>query len=442
VRRFTVFRLICLIVPLLGYIRAEANETVAGDPFAVETAFTSMNTVAKPDGFHLSGFVESRNQLATGHFDRPISLRQKVQIEGVRRWRGLSAFISADASWDGAMNTWPGEHDPWRGGLREAYLTFDTNNFDVFVGRKVHRWGAGDGVNPMDIINPLDSKDPLASGRADNRLPVALASLTFSIGKMSFEGVFAPRAEVNDTPEYGSPWEPRSLHEIRASGAAGDEEKPNQWFGDAEFGGRFFATISGWDVALMVFRGFVDTPLFDIGASPGGLTFTAVHPRFSAYGLSFAKGFGNQTWRGEAAFKPDYPIQISTDPADYAPSVGEADLWQGVLGWDCDIDGKYYLNVQMFTDQQSRDDAAGKRRWSGLAYEISGLWRLDALKAGLRGKLYAAGDGALTELFFDYDVNDRWKTSVGLMIWRGEANGVLGEYDDNDFFYLTLRRVF
>ena len=111
-------------------------------------------------------------------------------------------------------------------------------------------------------------------------------------------------------------------------------DEPDRWFRDVEYGGRLSANIGGWDLALMAFHGFVDNPMFVSRDKGGGMRWTAEYPRFTAFGTSFAKGFGSQTVRGEVAYKPRFPVQGSF-------GFHRADLWQGVLGWDYDIDSKY-----------------------------------------------------------------------------------------------------
>ena len=185
----------------------------------------------------------------------------------------------------------------------------------------------------------------------------------------------------------------------------------------------------------MAFHGFVDNPMFVSRDKGGGMRWTAEYPRFTAFGTSFAKGFGSQTVRGEVAYKPRFPVQGGF-------GFHWADLWQGVLGWDYDIDSKYYLNFQLFGDVQEGSEASGSRTWHGATYEISGKWFRDALKTGVRGKLYTSGEGTLTEVFLEYELDDHWKASTGVMFWTGGENTILGEYTDNDFVYLTLRYAF
>lgn len=413
---------------------------LAGDPFSDEESFAGLETVNTPDTLLLGGFAESRNQLPLRAPGQPLSLRQKAQVEGLLRRETLSVFGELAGSLEGAAATWPGEHTLWRAGFRELYLGYDTETVDILVGRKIHRWGTGDGINPMDLVNPLDTRDPLSSGRADNRLPVWSISAAVSKKGVSLEGIMLPLAGVNTLPPSGNPWEPRLLRSLREGEKAGDwslsePEKPERWFRDVEYGTRLSTNLQGWDLALMGFRGYADTPLFTGSAQEGGMEWRSEYQRFSALGLSFAKGFGSQTIRGEAACKPRFPVQGEREPR-------RTDLWQAVFGWDWDIDGAYYLNFQVFADQQGLADATGKRRWHGGAYEVSGTWCQDALKAGIRGRFYTSGEGTLTELFLEYELDDHWKVSTGIMCWSGTQDSILGQYTENDFTYLTLRYVF
>ena len=164
-----------------------AHAAVEGDPFSDGQAFSDLHAIEASDTFLLGGFAESRNQFSLNDPETPISLRQKVQVEALWRRDVLSLFGSLEGSYEGAAHTWPGDHSPWKADLRELYLTYDTDNIDIFLGRKTHRWGTGDGINPMDLINPLDTRDPVTTGRADNRLTVWLFSGSVSGNGISFE---------------------------------------------------------------------------------------------------------------------------------------------------------------------------------------------------------------------------------------------------------------
>lgn len=420
---------------------AETELFIEGDPFGegISTKITQENTqkpLHKEQNILLGGYLESRNQANISYFSQPLSLRQSIYAEALWDISSLSFFGSAKAEYEAASFTWEGDHNPNRFFLNELYASYDSEYVDIFLGRKIHRWGTGDGINPMDLINPLDTTDPIATGRTDNRLPVWLASTTFSLQNMSLELVFLPFAAVQELPDYGNPWVPYSLNLLQEQAHVGfiTEDCSNPESGSVEFGGRLSWQALGWDMSLMFFHGKADTPIYTQEMS--------IYPKmqgeyydFSAYGISFAKGFGSQTVRGEFSYKPSYPVQG-------IQGLEEANLWQGVLGWDWDIDGKYYINMQAFADIQNKEDASGSDNWHGFAYEMSALWLYDALKTGVRGKVYTSGDGTLTEFFTEYTFNDHWKYYAGFLLWTGNSTKLLGQYDKNDSVYITVRYSF
>jgi hypothetical protein len=106
--------------------------------------------------------------------------------------------------------------------LNEAYLTVDTERIDFIFGKKMMRWGTGDGINPMDLINPRDYRDPIASARADARLPILLANGIFLLGPVTMEGVLIPKPDVNKLSLPNSPWEPKGLKELRRNAESGE----------------------------------------------------------------------------------------------------------------------------------------------------------------------------------------------------------------------------
>ena len=147
--------------------------------------------------------------------------------------------------------------------LNEAYLTIDTERMDFIFGKKMMRWGTGDGINPMDLINPRDYRDPIANARADARLPILLADGIFLLGPVTLEGALIPKAEVNEFLLPDSPWEPEGLRELRRSAKSGEivlspGEEPDDWFKDAEFAFRVSTVTRGFDLALLYYNGYTD----------------------------------------------------------------------------------------------------------------------------------------------------------------------------------------
>jgi len=138
----------------------------------------------------------------------------------------------------------------------------------------------------MDLINPKDYRDPIASARADARLPILLVDGIFLLGPVTLEGVLIPKAEVNEFPLPDSPWEPKGLKSLKRSAESGEiilspGEEPDDWFKDSEFALRVSTVTGGFDLALLYYNGYTDDPVYHRDfLTDGKMRFT---PRYHRY---------------------------------------------------------------------------------------------------------------------------------------------------------------
>ena len=315
------------------------------------------------------------------------------------------------------------------------------------------RWGTGDGINPMDLINPRDYRNPIASARADARLPVLLANGIFMLGPVTVEGVLIPKAEINEFPLPNSPWEPKGLKELRKSAESGKivlspGEKPDDWFKDSEFALRVSTVTGGFDLALLYYNGYTDDPVYHRDFLTDGRThFTPRYQHYRAYGFNFAKGFEMATIRGELAVKPGLLFSIDSNDPSYSTDddgLVTRDLYQGVIGIDRTFFTNLYVNLQFFYDfiENSREAIALKRKTHGLTFEISDKFLDDDLTAGFRGTYFTSNEGSACEIFAENKIDDNWTIVPGCMFFNGPKNSRLGQYGENDMIYLRLRYSF
>lgn len=111
----------------------------------------------------------------------------------------VSGAVDADPKAAGLSD----DHDNARLYIEEAFLTGDRPGWDVVIGSKIHRIGTGDGINPMDLMNPLDYRDPFATGTCDAREPVLLGLATINLPppgpfqEAGLDMIVVPLARVN-----------------------------------------------------------------------------------------------------------------------------------------------------------------------------------------------------------------------------------------------------
>jgi len=462
----------CIVfLVFIFFIYLAPSQATESDPFKnLDIDFSDLvnnadKKIDKKSVFSISGYLESRNQVRVKDVNEPISLRQRLWLDcylgqdlsacGSPAQAGwIRGFASGYFDYDPAVRDWTDDTDElYYVELNEAYLTIDTECMDIILGKKMMRWGTGDGINPMDLINPRDYRDPIASARADARLPILLANGIFMLGPVTFEGVLIPKAEVNEFPLPDSPWEPEGLRDMRRSAESGEivlaaREEPDNWFKDSEFAFRVSTVTGGFDLALLYYNGYTDDAVYHRDyLADGRMRFTPCYHRYHAYGFNFAKGFERATIRGELAVKPGllFPID-SNDPSYAKDSDGlvSRDLYQGVIGIDRTFFTNLYVNLQFFTDliEDGQEALAARRKTHGLTFEISDKFLDDDLTAGFRGMCFTSNDGSASEIFAEYKIGDKWLLAPGCMFFNGPKDSRLGQYGENDMIYLRLRYCF
>ena len=324
-----ILRCIVFLI-LIFFIYLAPSQATESDPFKnLDFDFSDLNNndtkIDNKFGFSISSYLESSNQLRVKEMDEPISLRQRLWLDCYLGQDWIRGFASGYFDYDPAVRDWTDDNDEiYYVELNEAYLTIDTEQIDLILGKKMMRWGTGDGINPMDLINPRDYRDPIASARADARLPILLANGIFMLGPVTVEGVLVPKAEVNEFSLPDSPWEPKGLKELRRSAESGEivlapREEPDDWFKDSEFAFRISTVWKGFDLALLYYNGYPDDPAYHRDyLTDGRMRFVPRYHRYQAYGFSFAKGFERATVRGELAVKPALLFPIDSNDPSYS----------------------------------------------------------------------------------------------------------------------------
>jgi len=449
-------RVICIAMLLIVLYLPSIAPATEEDPLKdMKLDFPTTESLENRAKFlSLGGYLESRNQLRANEMDEPISLRQRLWLDCRLGQDWIRGFASAYFDYDPAVRDWTEDKDEiYYIDLNEAYLTIDTERIDFILGKKMMRWGTGDGINPMDLINPRDYRDPIASARADARLPILLADGIFLLGPVTLEGVLIPKAEVNKFSLADSPWEPEGLRELGKIAESGEiilasKKEPDTWFKNAEFASRVSAVWKGFDLALLYYNGYTDDPAYHRDyLTDGRMRFTPRYQHYQAYGFNFAKGFEKATVRGELAVKPGLLFSIDLDDPSYekdSDGLVARDLYQCVIGIDRTFFTNLYMNLQFFTDliEDGQEALAARRKTHGITFEISNKFLDDDLTAGFRGMYFTSNEGSACEIFAEYRIGDNWKITPGYMTFSGPENSRLGQFEDNDMAYLRLRYSF
>ncbi len=180
--------------------------------------------------------------------------------------------------------------------LREAYLVWYPSFGEIKLGKMIHTWGAADGNNPTDNINPYDFYFMFLTG-SDRKIGILSASLKTYLNNLNAELIVIPQHTANRLP-FGEedfpiefPFEPEEYI---------DRDNPY------EFGTRIQGTFNWADISVSYFNAY------DRGFSMLELSSTMdammpVKPSFGyrktdVIGTDFVTFIGDFTVRSEAGY--------------------------------------------------------------------------------------------------------------------------------------------
>ncbi len=241
-------------------------------------------------------------ELQLGYSIGDFELKTNTAVES--RWQGMEADLE----------------------LREAYLQWYPQFGEVKAGKIIHTWGAADGNNPTDNINPYDFYYMFIPG-ADRKIGILSGSVKAYWNIFSLEGIFIPEYKGNRLPfneddfPIQFPYEPEDYLETDRK---------------YEYGARLQTAFNFGDISISYFDGFDDSfSILD-------LTFTGqpLNPFIPTFGFRETKMmgtdlvifFGNFTYRGEVGyFITDYFDHDAKSYESVAPIEVDAKYLQYVL---------------------------------------------------------------------------------------------------------------
>ena len=129
--------------------------------------------------------------------------------------------------------------------LREVYLAYYPDWGEVKIGKQIHAWGAADGNNPTDNLNPYDYYHFFQPGTG-RKIGTMSMSTKLYFGNYQIEGVFIPKYKTNRMP-FGEKDFPLVIIEEPKIDYPVDDE--------LEFGIRIQTTVGESDFGLSIFSG-------------------------------------------------------------------------------------------------------------------------------------------------------------------------------------------
>ncbi len=328
--------------------------------------------------------------------------------------------------------------------LKEAYLLYEGDAFDLRLGQQQIVWGKTDGLRMLDIINPLDMREFILDDFLDSRIGLVAARLNWypdTETEQELELLVIPDAKPAKPAPAGSRWAfvtPSPPPGLRL--AVLPPEAPNWAPRNTEAGAAWRANIDGWDLSLNYFYGWKDAPNALRRILPGVMQVKLRHFRMHTLGGSFSNAFGPFVLRGEMTV--NLREGINRIGATFADTVARKTTLNAAIGVDW-TKRHWTISPQLFIRRiQGWEPALLEPR-------ASGFWTLriatDFMHERLKPELLVIADweagGWLLRPKVAYEWSDHVTTTLGADIFGGHA-GSLGQFANNDRVYAEAEYTF
>jgi len=392
----------------------------------------------------LKGFVDTYHAVRAKAPNDFMSSRTRFRLEVLSTLDEgrASAFVSFNLQHNNILPDKTGFE------LREAYVEYVSDNWDLRVGRQIIVWGKADGLQITDLISPLDMTEFLARDYDDIRTPVEALKFRLLGEKTNFELVWVPVFKPAALPEGDNPWAltpdtPALTSSPNSQVVTLDPMKPAKKLGNSEFFTRVSFYLSGIDLAFSGFYTWDDfgVSYWNLYSRDGYeiLELQQQYHRVGGFGAEFSLPLGQVVLRGESAF---YIRKRFESVAENQPLVKRNAIdsllgldWYPGNGWT--LSGQLVDKIILDHQKTIYNDA---HTWLMTLHVSKKLMR-ETLN--LSNMLYLGfNDWDLFNRFMvDYALIDSLHLIVGFDLFLGNS-GDFGQYKDNSEFFFKAKYSF
>lgn len=316
----------------------------------------------------------------------------------------------------------------------EVYLQGPlTASLDLKVGRQIVVWGKSDNIRVVDILNPLDNREPGLVDIEDLRLPVTMTRLDYYLGPWNLSGIAVHEIRFNKNPVFGSEFFPFNA-------PLPEEREPANTLGNTEYGLALNGIFRGWDLSIYAVRFFDDQSHVE---RVSAVQLERRHSRLNMVGIAANVALGNWLLKSEAAY---------FDGLEFFALPGEKKSRFDVLGG---VEYSGFKDTVISLELVNRhikdfhpilkdppDSVQENAFQSVLRY--SGDFLHDRLHLVMFASVFGVTgeDGALQRVSAEYDVTDAFSLKMGVVTYQSGDKVQFREIGDNDRLFMEARYRF
>lgn len=389
---------------------------------------------AAPAELTVSGFLQQNTAANTvtenpdgGHYKW---LEERAQLQLDASGGGLRLLAKGDLAYD---HLGRGESSE----LREGFVDYTADDWDLRVGRQVLTWGLGDLVFVNDVF-PKDY-EALFAGRPLEYLKRGVDAVKLGAypGFASFEFV-AARFRESRVPDAAR------FHVFDPMPGVTDRETETPDRGEA--GLRIYRDVAGYDAAVYIYRGFYRTPSMRPDSATAPTKITYFFPELSVYGASLSGRAGAGVLGLEAAYYDSRQDRTGTDIAVPNSQTKLLASYQIQPLEDLSLSAQYYAEYMHDYAVYLAALPAGFPLEERLSHTVTlratQLFRHQTLRCSVFALRNTSNGDYYLNPELRYSFTDKVWGAIGLNLFGGKPSGQFGQLSRDDNAYLQVRYEF
>ncbi len=309
---------------------------------------------------------------------------------------------------------------------------------DLKFGRQIVNWGRSETIRILDVLNPLDNREPGLVDIEDLRLPVVMTRLDYFHGPWSLTGIAVHETRFNEDPDFGSEFFP---FDVRLTG----EKVPANGGSDTEWAAALTGIFSGWDVSFHWARFFDDRAHIElVPAALGPPVLQRQHSRLTMLGAAGNRALGNWLLKGEAAYFDGLEFFVP-------PGVEEKSRFDVLVGFEYAGFDDTTITLEVANRHIRGYDselAAGTNFAQRNSLETAFRYSADFMNSRLHVTYLATvfgltgDDGGFMRLSADYELRDALTIGGGIVLYKGGDIPTFEGIRKNDRLFFTAKYSF
>lgn len=312
--------------------------------------------------------------------------------------------------------------------LGEAYLRGSLGEqLDIKLGRQIQVWGTSEIFRVVDVLNPLDLREPGLVDIEAVRLPVGMTAVKYYRGAWTYGGVAVHERRFNKTPALGSDFHTGPPTTI-------PRDVPSSSLKETEYGLSLSGQFSRRDVAFYWARVFDDAAHRETRADGQPVL---RHARLSLLGGTGVMASGDWLFRFEAAHWRGLRVSSNAREdrrrTDILFGVDYAGLSDSLLTGEL-LNRHWHDDVALDREGIDRDQFS-------LAVRYTGKFRHDRMRV-VAMLISTVGGGGLSRYQAEYRWTDSLRTVSGLVFYHGGDTPPFDRLGENDRVFVELKYAF